>query len=104
MPATLAVWCNWSVWCAARSIILALVLPNCDRPAARVIGHFVLDEVRRLSGRQPELAQVKLSVSIGVATVAMPAKNFPAQSLIGSAERCMKSAQLSGGNAVKSID
>jgi GGDEF domain-containing protein len=83
---------------------VALVLPDCDRPAARVFSHFVLDEVRRLSGQQPELAEIKLSVSVGVATAATPAKNFPAQSLIESANRCLHSAQLSGGNTVKSID
>ena len=63
----------------------ALVLPDCDRPAAGKIGHDVLDGVRRLNERQPEIARTRLSVSIGVATAAMPAKNFSPHSLFESA-------------------
>jgi len=43
-------------------------------------------------------------VSVGIATTAMPAKNFSAHSLIESAERCLQAAQLSGGNSAKSVD
>ena len=85
-------------------IRLSILLPNCDRPAARAFGHMILDEVRRLCARSAELTRAKLTMSVGVATVATPAKNFFAQSLIASADRCLQTAQLCGGNAVKSID
>jgi HD-like signal output (HDOD) protein/GGDEF domain-containing protein len=83
---------------------LALVLLNCDRPAAGDIGHHLLRDVRRLREKHADLADAQLSVSIGVATIAMPAKNFSPASLIDSARRCLNAAQLSGGNAVKTID
>ena len=45
-----------------------------------------------------------VTVSIGVASVALPPKNFPAAELIRAAERCLNGARLSGGNAVKSLE
>jgi HD-like signal output (HDOD) protein/GGDEF domain-containing protein len=82
----------------------ALLLTNCDRPVAGAIGHQLLVEVRRLCERHADLSAAKLTVSVGIATTAMPAKNFSASSLIGSAERCLQAAKLSGGNSAKSID
>jgi hypothetical protein len=41
---------------------------------------------------------------VGVASVALPPKNFPAEELIRAAERCLNGARLAGGNAVKSIE
>ncbi|HEY2762003.1 MAG TPA: GGDEF domain-containing protein, partial [Pirellulales bacterium] len=84
--------------------LLALILPNCDRPAARAFGHMIVDEVRRVCARSDELTRAKLTVSVGVATIVTPAKNFLAQNLIASADRCLHAAQLCGGNAIKSID
>ena len=37
-------------------------------------------------------------------TLALPPKNFPPQQLIDAAQRCLTGVQLSGGNAVKSIE
>ena len=82
----------------------ALVLPNCDRRAAGDIGHYLLREVRRLCDQHADLADGRLSVSVGVATSAMPAKNFSSGLLIDSARRCLHAAQLSSGNAIKTID
>ncbi len=82
----------------------ALVLPNCDRSDAVEIAHSILNGVKRLSQRHAEVARVSLSVSIGVATAPMPAKNFAAQTLADSASRCLHAAQAPSGNAVKSID
>ncbi len=82
----------------------ALVLTNCDRPAAGEIGHELLREVRRLCEKHADLASARLGVSVGVATAATPPKNFSASLLIQSARRCLDAAQLSGGNAMKTID
>ncbi len=82
----------------------ALILSNCDRPTASEIGQHLLREVRRLCEKHSDLAGARLSVSVGVATIAMPAKNFSPSSLIESARRCLNAAQLSGGNSVKTID
>ncbi len=47
---------------------------------------------------------VRLSLSAGVATLALPSKNFPPSDLIASAERCLDAAIHSGGNSLKSIE
>jgi diguanylate cyclase (GGDEF)-like protein len=83
---------------------MALVLPNCDRSSAVETAHAIISGVRRLNQRHAEVARSNLSVSIGVAAVPMPPKNFAAKSLIDSANRCLHAAQMPSGNAVKSID
>lgn len=82
----------------------ALILPNCDRPSAAEIGNRLVREVRRLCEKHSDLADSRLSISIGVATTAMPAKNFTADALIAPAQRCLNAAQLSSGNSVKTVD
>jgi HD-like signal output (HDOD) protein/GGDEF domain-containing protein len=82
----------------------AVLLTNCDRPTAVELGHQLLDHVRRLSQRHAEVARAKLSVSVGVATATIPAKNFSPAMLLDSADRCLHTAHLSGGNTLKSID
>jgi HD-like signal output (HDOD) protein/GGDEF domain-containing protein len=76
----------------------AVVLPGCDRPAAADAGHVLLRQARNA----PECGAI--SLSIGASTVAVPAKNFDPVDLIRSAERCLRAAQLSGGNCFKSIE
>jgi HD-like signal output (HDOD) protein len=44
------------------------------------------------------------SLSAGIASLMLPPKNFPAQSLVDGAQRCLAGAQLSGGGSVKSIE
>ncbi|HEX7448931.1 MAG TPA: HDOD domain-containing protein, partial [Pirellulales bacterium] len=77
----------------------ALVLPGSDRTEALDTAHALLRRMRELmSGGSP------VSVSVGLATAAAPAKNFNPTDLIRSAERCLSTAQLSGGNCVKTIE
>jgi diguanylate cyclase (GGDEF)-like protein len=45
-----------------------------------------------------------LTLSVGIASVQLPAKNFPSSELIAAAVRCLETAQLSGGDTVKSIE
>ena len=46
---------------------------------------------------------VNISISVGVATVSLPPKNFRPDVLLESAGRCLAAAQQSGGNTLKSI-
>jgi len=45
-----------------------------------------------------------LSIHVGAATVTLPPKNFPAQDLLESADRCLYGSRTSGGNVMKSIE
>jgi GGDEF domain-containing protein len=77
---------------------LALVLASCDRRSAADVGHMLLRQAREQVGGGT------LTVSIGASTVAVPAKNFDPIDIVRSAERCLRAAQLSGGNCFKSIE
>jgi HD-like signal output (HDOD) protein/GGDEF domain-containing protein len=82
----------------------ALVLRNCDRQPAVEVGWRITDSVRNWSHADRTAMQAALSVSVGVASLAMPPRNFPAEELLTAAERCLTGVQLSGGDSVKSID
>lgn len=77
----------------------ALVLPGYDRRAAGDVGHQLLRQTRAWAA-----AGMSASLSVGISTADVPAKNFRPLDLIRSAERCLGTAQLSGGNCVKSIE
>ncbi len=82
----------------------AVVLPNCDRQPAVQLGNQLNDSVRRLTpGSQADTLRV-VRLSAGVATVALPPKNFLAENLFTSAERCLYGSHASGGGVVKSIE
>ncbi len=57
-----------------------------------------LRSARRGGLRQP------VTLSVGVATVALPPKNFPAEDLLAAADRCLYGSRASGGGVVKSIE
>jgi GGDEF domain-containing protein len=82
----------------------AVILPGCERQPAVHLGHRLIDRVRefRLGGPSGEPPTVELSV--GVATVSLPPKNFPAEDLFAGAERCLYGSRASGGGVVKSIE
>jgi HD-like signal output (HDOD) protein/GGDEF domain-containing protein len=86
----------------SREATFAVVLPGCDRTAAVEWGHHVLDAVRGFgaSSRPDE----RISVSMGLAAVRLPPKNFVSEDLIEAADRCLFATKNSGGNAVKSIE
>jgi hypothetical protein len=80
-----------------------LVLPGRDRQEAVASARTVVDRLRQLveplmrSGQLPTCL-----VAAGVASVASPAKNFQAQRLLETAERCFTAAL--GGGGVKSLE
>lgn len=82
----------------------AMLLPAADRQAAVAIGNQLLSDMRRLAGGTPGQVRSALTVSVGIAAVAVPPKNFIPSTLIDSAERCLHAARMSGGNALKSIE
>jgi HD-like signal output (HDOD) protein/GGDEF domain-containing protein len=85
-----------------RQACFALVLPNCDRreavAAADDILHCFREAWQQSGGNEP-----RVSISVGAATVPQPPKNFRVDDLIDSASRCLSTAQLCGGNTLKSI-
>ena len=81
----------------------AVVLSDCDRRQAVELADELLQAIRRLSDQLGDGAEPRLSISVGVASVGVPPKNFPPADLIEAAERCLYGAQSSGGNSLKSI-
>jgi HD-like signal output (HDOD) protein/GGDEF domain-containing protein len=88
----------------SREVQFAVILPACDRRQAVDVSNELVMGVRRMTASPLVSEAAILSVSIGVASLALPPKNFPAAELIRAAERCLNGAKLSGGNAVKSIE
>lgn len=82
----------------------ALILPDCDRRQVAQLGNQLIDSARRLGEARTAGAQRQFSISVGAATVAMPPKNFPAEDLIRSAERCLYGSRTSGGSVMKSLE
>jgi GGDEF domain-containing protein len=82
----------------------AVILPDCDRRAAVELAQQLLGRVRQ-SGATPAVAgQPPLRLSIGLATVSLPPKNFPPGDLMSAAARCLYGSHASGGGVVKSIE
>jgi HD-like signal output (HDOD) protein/GGDEF domain-containing protein len=82
----------------------ALILPGYDRWGGVEAANQLLRELRHIAAGSPTEAAPSMTVSIGLAAVLLPPKNFRAQDLIESAERCLHAAQRCGGNALKSIE
>lgn len=80
------------------------ILTRHDRRRAVDLGWRITDGVRSWSDAATRPARMAISVSVGVATLSMPPRNFPAEELLTAAERCLTGVQLSGGDGVKSID
>jgi HD-like signal output (HDOD) protein/GGDEF domain-containing protein len=84
-------------------IAFAVILPGCDRRSAVQLGNQLIDRVRQLGLGRSASGRPAVSVSAGLATVALPTKNFPPQDLIEAANRCLYGAHASGG-VLKSIE
>ena len=86
----------------ARQACFALILPGCDRREAVAVADDILQRQRDESRPVGKTGR-RLGVSVGAATVPQPSKNFRVDDLIDSAGRCLSTAQLCGGNTLKSI-
>jgi HD-like signal output (HDOD) protein/GGDEF domain-containing protein len=82
----------------------AIILPACERRQGVELANELLRTVRLLVERQFAGGPLPVTISVGVATVAAPRKNFPPHDLIEAAERCLYGGHVGGGNAVKSIE
>ena len=95
----------------------AMILPGCDRREVAAPAHELIEAVGMFdlgSGPgggdsqherdRPKARRPVLSIGVGAATVAMPPKNFPPESLVESASRCLYGSLASGGGVFKSIE
>ncbi len=81
----------------------AVILPDCERRAAIRTGNLLVEQAGSLTpDDDPTTPGVGLCV--GVATVSLPPRNFPAADLLTAAERCLYGSAASGGGVVKSIE
>lgn len=82
----------------------ALILPDCERRKAVEIGGDLLHAVSCATPTSLSAGNRAASLSVGVATVAMPPKNFPPKDLFSTASRCLYGSHASGGGVVKSLE
>jgi HD-like signal output (HDOD) protein len=84
----------------------ALFATNLDRGAAVELARHLARTVAQWSvhDRTINESSPKATVSIGVATVVLPPRNFPVGQLIDAAKRCATAQQSTGGDGVKSIE
>ncbi len=99
----------------------ALILPDCERRRAAQLGGELVRAVRVSGtsggpppspnpGQSPSPAKADaappatLKLAVGVATIALPTKNFLPATLLDGASRCLYGSHASGGTVVKSIE
>lgn len=87
-----------------REARFAIVLVDCDRREATRLGRDVVRAVHALTTAASSEDSLDVTISIGAATVSLPAKNFQAQALVDAADRCLYGARAAGGDSVKSIE
>ena len=80
------------------------MLPDSDRSSAIALGNQLLERVRLLSSDRGPGTASTIGVSIGVATLSIPSKNFPPNDLFKAAARCLYGSHASGGGVLKSIE
>jgi HD-like signal output (HDOD) protein/GGDEF domain-containing protein len=82
----------------------AIILPDCERRKAVEIGGELIRAVNGVAPIGLDRGSRAASLSVGVASVAMPPKNFPPNDLFTSASRCLYGSHASGGGVVKSLE
>jgi hypothetical protein len=83
----------------------ALILPGCERQQAVRYAHELLHKMARALQRFGVRDDLPPPVmSAGVASVALPPKNFPPLDLQAAAERCLDAAHSNGASVVKSLE
>jgi GGDEF domain-containing protein len=81
-----------------------VILKGCDRQLAVRLGNELIEQFARTFPPADIDERALSTISVGVASVALPPKNFPAQELIQAASRCLYGSRSSGGGVVKSIE
>jgi HD-like signal output (HDOD) protein/GGDEF domain-containing protein len=82
----------------------AILLPDCDRQTAVQLGNRLIAHTRQLGRAEKGDVEAGLGIVVGLATAALPPKNFPAEDLLEAADRCLYGSRVSGGNVLKSIE
>lgn len=82
----------------------AMILLGCERRQAVAVAGELIAQVRRIEPTQTRGGPWLASISVGVATVSLPPKNFPPDDLLSAAARCLYGSHVSGGGVVKSIE
>ena len=82
----------------------ALILPKCERRLAVEMGDQLMQAMRRVRPGRRGGVQQPIILGVGVATLRLPPKNFPAQELLTAAQRCLYGSRACGGGVVKSIE
>ena len=76
------------------------ILPNTSQPGASIIAHHIMDAIRHLEFMQEARRALKITVSIGIASLIVNDANFD-DDLIGMADKAMLSAKENGRNRVE---
>lgn len=82
----------------------ALILPGCERRRAIELGNQLVRAVCQSDPPHDNKLARMLNLGVGLASVALPPKNFPPQSLLDGADRCLYGSHTSGGGVIKSIE
>ena len=90
--------------CGDDGLGFTLLLPGCERSAAIELGNAMIHQAHRPEGKNGSLDSSGLAVAIGVASIPLPPRNFPAQELLTAADRCLYASRSCGGGVVKSIE
>ena len=94
----------WTTCLAHGEAGFALILPNCQRRLAVELGDQLMREMHALKCSQHAGGPQSVTLSVGVATVPLPPKNFSPEDLLNAAEHCLYGSRASGGGVVKSIE
>ncbi|QEG37777.1 HDOD domain-containing protein [Bythopirellula goksoeyrii] len=82
-----------------------LILPGCDRQEAVHTARGALQAIETAIEQQNALdRREQIHVSAGVASAALPSRNFDASRLLQAANRCLAGARTCGTNSVKSLE
>lgn len=82
----------------------AVILKGCDRQLAVRLGNALIEKFARAVPPGDMDQRALTTISVGVAAVNLPPRNFPAQDLIQAANRCLYGSRSCGGGVVKSIE
>jgi GGDEF domain-containing protein len=94
----------WMTCLAHGEAGFALILPNCQRRSAVELGDQLLRSMYALKSAQHAGGPQSVTLSVGVATVPLPPKNFSPEDLLSAAEHCLYGSRAGGGGVVKSIE
>jgi len=80
----------------------AFLLPAVDRLAAASLARRLTDALANQADDEPQ--QWHVTFSVGIASIALPPKNFAPADMVEAAQRCLDAARRAGGNCTKGIE